>query len=222
MKTHLTKLVCTLALLATVANAPAYPTPNLMTLHYSGYFGSAEGAATLGATTLPDNTAFSFAATFNAADPLQSINGLAIFSASSLTFLIAGNSYSASSPASLLVGLVDPAFNGPYIVGLGAAADPNQYVQSYYSGATPTFHAESPTPTAYSGFMGNDWKENFSIPLVGVEGGLVIKDLSTDLGATSANLTASVPEPSQWAAISCFGILGLVCVAKRRLTKATR
>ena len=49
-------------------------------------------------------------------------------------------------------------------------------------------------------------------------GGLAINDLSGD---SAASLTvAAVPEPSQWAAISCIGVLGLAYVAKRRLTKA--
>ena len=218
LKTNLTKFVCGLALLGAVANAPAGG-DNMLTLNYSGYFGP---TTTLGGTVLPDNTAFSFAATFNAAAPIPVITGLALFSASSFSIVIGTTSYTASQPADLQVTLGDPRMSEIYVAGV-IPADQSCILWSYYTGATPAFQTDNPTATEFSGNVVNELSSptvNFQIALDGVAGGLVINDLGS--GAFTANLTASVPEPSQWAAISCFGVLGLAYAAKRRFAKATQ
>ena len=217
MKTHLTKLLCTLALLGAVANTPAYQPPDPMTLNYSGYFGA---ESRLDGAFIAEGTPFSITATFNPAAPLpDSSPGMGMFSASTLSFLISGNTYAASSPAGQTILLGDPEGYGHYEVGL-FKSDLSSYTLAHCTATTTEFHALSPTATVFSDFFANGYSGGYYIQLVGVEGGLLINDLSGD--STASLTTASVPEPSQWAAISCFGILGLVYVAKRRLTKATR
>ena len=214
MKHNITSSLCTLALLGTIANAPA-GSDNLLTLNYSGFFGA---YTKLGGSFVAEGTPFSFAATFNAAAPLEYTDtGLGLFSASSLSFLIDGTAYTGSSPANQIVLLKDPEAIGHYVAQL-SSADLTYYIISRFSGATTDFHAATPTATEFSDFFANDYSGAFQIALDGVTGGLVINDLSGD---SAASLTvAAVPEPSQWAAISCIGVLGLAYVAKRRLTKA--
>ena len=213
--TNLTKFVCGFALLGAVANAPAGG-DNMLTLNYSGYFGP---TTTLGGTVIPDNTAFSFAATFNAAAPISSETGVALFSASSFSIVIGTTSYTASQPADLAVGLFDPRAVGAYAAGVYTADGVHNL--TVYSGATPAFQTDNPTATEFSGNVGNVivGLSGLQIALDGVTGGLVINDFGS--GVFTANLTTSVPEPSQWAAISCVGVLALVYVAKRRFAKAT-
>ena len=215
MKHNITSSLCTLALLGTIANAPA-GSDNLLTLNYSGFFGA---DTKLGGSFVADGTPFSFAATFNAAAPLEEFTdtGLGSFSASSLSFLIDGTAYTGSSPANQIVVLKDPEGSGHYEAQL-SSADLSYYIISRFGSATTDFHAATPTATEFSDFYANDCSGAFQIALDGVTGGLVINDLSGD---SAASLTvAAVPEPSQWAAISCIGVLGLAYVAKRRLTKA--
>jgi hypothetical protein len=215
MKTNITKLLCTLALLGAAASAPAGPS-NPLTLNYSGYFGP---TTTLGGTTFSEDTAFSMAATFDAAaTPITSGLGFAGFSASSFSIVIGSTTYAASSPADLAVMLADQSgpFEGLYAAGISDASFGHS-IFSVYAGATPALDANNPTATVFSGYKGSDRNTGFAIALTDVTGGLVINDLGS--GDFTANLT-SVPEPSQWAIISCFGVLGLVYVAKRRLAKA--
>lgn len=214
-KHNLTSLLCALALLAATASSHAAA---LLTLNYSGTFGPTTtlGGSPFGVGT---TTPFSFAATFNPAAPVSSVPGYAAFTASSFTILIKGTTYTATTPSALTVLLADPrAFPPPtslYVVALNTGK-PTFVLSSFFTGAAPTFYADTPTPTVFSGFDNQQLDEGFQIALDGVFGGLVINDL---VGTSAATLSA-VPEPSEWAAIS-FTVIGLAYAAKRRLTKAS-
>ena len=215
-KHNLTSLLCALALLAATASSHAAA---LLTLNYSGTFGS---TTTLGGLPFELNTPFSFAATFDPAAPIpDSTPGAAGFFATSFTILINSTTYTATTPSALTVFLADPRYLAPsyYAVGLNTGPAPKPFVlSSFYTGAAPAypaFNANTPTPTLFSDFFLQDVDNGFPIALDGVSGGLVINEL---VGNSAASLSA-VPEPSEWAAIS-FAVIGLAYAAKRRLAKA--
>ncbi len=210
MKSYLI-LFCAVSLVL-AASAPA----GLMNLNYAGSFGP---NTTLGGIVLGDGTPFSFQAEFDSAAPLSPEFGA--FQVSSLSFIINGTPYAASSPADQVVFFAYDSTEGgspiptyyASLLGQGTWPNNNNNLLNFaFEFATPDFIPVPfwgpviPTASVFTENLWNVCAGSVSITLAGGAGDLVINDL-VGLAAT-ASLTdfSAVPEPGNLLALS--GLVG--------------
>ncbi len=188
----------------------------LLVENFSASFGP---TTTLGGVALGADTPFAYQATFDTSTGV-SIGPFEFYAVTSFTIDIAGTTYTGIPNPSLNVMLADPSTLGAYIVGL---ADPSfvtggpGFFAAYGVASDPSFSAAAPTPSTFSVFEGPAPQLPYSIPLVGVTGGLVISDYANVLPTASIS---AVPEPSSFAlagtAATVAGLSGLVLRGRRR------
>ncbi|MEI7912872.1 MAG: hypothetical protein WCK77_24880 [Verrucomicrobiota bacterium] len=182
-----------------------------MSLDYSGYF---DNGSLLNGIRLVDGTPFSLTATFDETLRLDPHTYDSTFKASTLSFLIDGNTYTASSPGNQFVYLENRSGGPFYTVELD---NRNKGFQSRFNEVTSAFDASNPTATSFSSFLKTYSSSPFHIDLVEAVNGLVINGIK---GTPTASLSMSaVPEVT-----SSFTMLGLLSsgLLLRRRTKTLR
>jgi hypothetical protein len=176
----------------------------MMNLNYSGSFGP---TTTLNGVPLggSDNP-FSLAATFDPASGIPAGPGVTVFPITALQLHLLSGNYTAAPAPDLNVALGRT--SAIYVAGLGSLSL-NSLVASIFVTATPPFSPVAPTPSLLSDYLQTIMGANsYTITLGGGAGDLVINDLG--LSPFTAELTAAVPEPSQWAmmAVTLLGAGG--------------
>ena len=209
MKRTLFLLTASLGLAATPGAWAA-----VMILNYTGSFGP---NTTLGGTPLGVDTPFAIHATFDTtanlyADEFGGGTGVGAFAIQALGIQVGPGDYTVGSLDGLTAFLSDPgsAFN-MYVVGIVNLSTASASV-SGFNIATPPFLGEAPTASVLSDYVAS---EGYGLSLsLGLSGDLVIKDFGA--GPFTADLTAAVPEPGQWAAIASMSCVGLAGYGVRR------
>jgi len=190
LRPFLVASVCFAALLA----APAASYAELLQLESTGVFGS---TTTLGGTALVADTPYSFRAVFDSTknrNPIVAEKGAGYFAALEFAITIEGHGQFTDIPSDdLNVVLLDPSYH----LGINAAgllsADGQRFFLDSYEKVQPAFDARSPVPTVFLDYLSTVPSFPYQVPLVGINGGLVINDLGS--GARTAIVTA-VPEPA--------------------------
>jgi hypothetical protein len=166
---------------------------------------------TLNGVALNDHTPFSFQATFDSAGDLDTAAGFGVFNAA-ITFHLLGNSYTVDPNADVKVLLLDPVSGFQYGAGL---TDSNFYFDmgaDIFTGVTPAFSADSPSPTVLTS-PNDGFASAFTIPFVG-GGSLVLLNENAFYSSSSSAEITSVPEPATLGL--CLLALGWVARRSRR------
>ncbi len=192
----------TLILTASLGLAVTAPAA-MMNLNYSGSFGPTTtlNGVPLGGSVNP----FSLVATFDPAVSFPAGPG-ASFPITDLQIHLLGGNYTAAPAPNLNVGLLNQ--GGRYLAGLFGQG-PGSGFGSVFATATPPYSAVAPTPSLLSGYVSSGLGQGlYTITLNGGAGDLVVNDLGDS--PFTAELTAAVPEPSQWAmmAVTLLGAGG--------------
>jgi hypothetical protein len=190
----------------------------MASLDYSGYFSATSGFrdSTGSLTPFNQSTAFSMTATFDEAT--RQVGDTWTFTASTLSFVIGENNYTATYPTDMTVMLADSAMLGMgNVVGLSLGEPSANYFGSGF--ADPQIDWANPlVSTDFSGFDGNIWggtKFNITLDGMGDLGGLAIKGVE---GNSTASLSMSaIPEPTSMLSTLALVFSGLLL---RRRTKA--
>ncbi len=190
-------------------------------LRYTGSFGP---TTTLDGVALEAETPFVIVATFDSAQNLFPMLGYGIASyAATATITLDGSATYQSAPgADFAVLLINPALSSSYAAGFGEPTG-DLGVFATFDGATPQFLAETPSPTVFSGFIGNEGGLPFAIPLGDGTSSLMINDFGSttptaeitagqalevgpEVTVNAAKWTTTHPTPEAW--LEMYGFTG--------------
>ncbi len=181
--------VCLAAMLASATSLA-----ELLLLESAGVFGP---TTTLGGTALGADTPYAFRAVFDSTknrNPIVGEPGAGYFAALEFAISIEGHGDFAGVPSDdLNVVLLDPSYHLSINAAGLLSADGQRFFLDSYDKVEPTFDARSPEPTVFIDYLTTVPSFPYQVPLVGIDGGLVINDIGS--GARSAIVT-EVPEPS--------------------------
>src|SRR5262249_47496878 len=152
---------------------PAQANAALLVFNHSGFFatnGFGE-TATLGGSPLPDNTPFTYSATFDSTTDMEPAPGVGLFPATVVFDITGFGTFTSAPGAGVLLELGDPSHFSFYLAELIRAGEAGDA----FSTASPPFSADSPSPSVLSGGGGVGFSVGgLTIPLAGGAGDLVI------------------------------------------------
>jgi hypothetical protein len=182
---------------------------DIFTLEYTGV--TFDGSTLAGAPIAP-GTSFDIQAEFSTPGVVVE-TGVAVYSVVALSVDVGGTPFSPSAASSYVVELVDgtnPSLPGAFLPGLIDPTSTFAFAPLYASATTVGWSAMDPSPTGFSGFVGDlsSGSLDFDTP-----SGALFVTYDTTVGVTSS--INAVPEPSAL-------ILGLTAIAATFLTRRRR
>jgi len=193
-----------------VALAAGHAQAGLLSLDYQGLSST---DSTLAGAPIPLGTPFELQAIFSSTPSMILGQGEATYTPIAINVEIGGTPYSALVPGELVIGLTDPSSPvGPfYVAGLEgfAAFFPK------YTTATPPLSGTAPSPTVYSGYLGDLGPAALGFNLSDGENLFLTYDKTVGI---SASLTpATVPEPASLTLVLLGGAsLAATTLVRRR------
>jgi len=177
------------AVILVVGLAAGYVQGGELSLDYEGLSST---NSTLSGSPIPLGTPFELQAIFPSTPSVILGTGNAEFTPTAIDVEIGGAPYSALDPSGLKIVLTDPSSSvGPfYVAGLEGFAG----FFPEYSTATPPLSGTAPSPTVYSGYLGDLGPAALGFNLSGGENLFLTYDKTVGISASIS--LASVPEPA--------------------------
>ncbi len=187
--------------------------------------GSFSADSTLGGVAFGSDQPFTLSATFDASAGTLVATGAAYFSTTTFTLNLPGYGTYTGDPVHLSPLLLDPSntvFAGLTFAGMGFDLVGSSFTSGImlpaYITTTPVLDVTAPAPTVFFDYIGSA-AFAFSLPLSGVPGGLQVTGAS---GPVSANITAAVPEPAEYAAVAGLALGAFALTRRGRPASAVR